>query len=206
VTREPFLVAQDSLRAIIDDVFSAGEYRWRESSGLRQWILDTFGSLLDWLDALRGTHPIAYMVFIAVNVGILIAILVHFAYVISRTLRYRTDADGGPDAAPEIRDANWHLRAARRHGEAGRFVDALVHRFTALVLDLDGRDALRFHPSKTPAEYAGEVKLTSEARERFRGLIDALYTKLFGGVPCTSDEWAAFDRTAGELPRHVAPR
>ncbi len=202
--QEQFLVVQDSLVTIIDQVFSAGEYQWNESAGLRQWMLDAFRSLLNWLDALRETHPVAYLVFVAANIAILVAILVHFGYVIHRTLRYRADADGGPDVAPEIRDASWHLRAARGHGEAGRFVDALAHRFTALVLDLDSRDALRFHPSKTPAEYAGEVRLTSEAREQFRGLINALYTKLFGGVPCTSDEWVAFDRTAGELARHVA--
>src|SRR6266566_541580 len=59
-------------------------------------------------------------------------------------------------------------RAARR---AGRYVEALAHRFLAVVLELDRLKALRFHVSKTPAEYVGEARLTDAGRASLAGLV-----------------------------------
>ena len=69
---------------------------------------------------------------------------------------------------------------------AGRYAEALGQRFLALVLELDRRKALRFHASKTPAEYVGEARLTDRGRASLAGLVAQLYRHLFAAVPCGS--------------------
>jgi hypothetical protein len=75
------------------------------------------------------------------------------------------------------------------------------------LLELDRRKALRFHVSKTPAEYIGEVHLDDSGRASFTTLVAALYRHLFGAVPCDETEYAAFGAAAQELARgpHVVP-
>src|SRR5439155_4298789 len=57
----------------------------------------------------------------------------------------------------------------------GRYAEALAHRFLAVVLELDRLKALRFHTSKTPAEYVGEARLTDAGRATLAGLVAQLY-------------------------------
>ena len=73
------------------------------------------------------------------------------------------------------------------------------------VLELDRRGALRFHPSKTPAEYLREAQLDAAGQSGLAELVWALYRHLFGGVPCAADDWVAFDHAAESLSFHVAP-
>src|SRR3989449_4753126 len=85
-------------------------------------------------------------------------------YVVWRITRptARTPAWGegaGGIGAPELADGRAHRLRAEELARAGRYAEALAHRFVALVLDLERRRALAFHPSKTPAEYVGEAPL-----------------------------------------------
>jgi hypothetical protein len=107
----------------------------------------------------------------------------------------------------KIMDAAAHLEIAAELARAGRYTEALAHRFLAVVLELDRRKALRFHASKTPAEYIGEVRLDDSGRASFATLVAALYRHLFGAVPCDASEYAALGATAQDLARgpHVVP-
>jgi len=93
----------------------------------------------------------------------------------------------------------------RRSWRAGRYAEALAHRFVALVLDLERRRALAFHPSKTPAEYVGEARLDAAGRASLAELVARLYRHLFGGVPCDAGGYREFGAAADEVGRHVAP-
>jgi len=106
--------------------------------------------------------------------------------------------------AARSRDAAWHVAEARRLALAGRYGEALAHRFVALVLELDKGGALRYHPSKTPAEYVNEARLGAAAADEFRVLVAVLYGHLFGGALCSEQTLAAFDRRAAALAGHHA--
>jgi hypothetical protein len=161
---------------------------------------------MDWLDQLSQTHPVGFNVLLALMVIVLVLLLVHVGYVIWRIVQptARTSARGAEGGAV-IHDAARHLARAEALARAGRYVEALGHRFLAVVLELDRVAALRFHASKTPAEYVGEVRLDETGRASFGALVARLYRHLFGAVPCDEAEYRAFGSAADELTRHVVP-
>jgi uncharacterized protein DUF4129 len=189
-------VSADSVAAAIRDVFAAPEYEWTSRWSLWGWLSDLFFKIVAALEGLRESHPVAFYVVIGTMAAVAIAIFVHLGYVIWHA--FRAPARRGPSAQalPAVRDAVWHLREARKHGEAGRYGDALAHRFLALVLDLERRRALNFHPAKTPAEYAREARIEPGAQERLGALVGTLYRHLFGGAPATAQDWTEFDQGA----------
>src|SRR2546423_8569191 len=147
-------------------------------------------------------HPLGYEVFIGLVVVALVFLLVHVGYVVWRIVRPSARAGGtAAGAGHVIVDAASHLARAAELARAGRFAEALGHRFLAVVLELDRLKALRFHASKTPAEYVGEARLTDAGRASLAGLVAQLYRHLFGAVPCDAGEYEAFGASAQELAR-----
>lgn len=191
----------DSLRALLRQVFAAREYQWRAPTTLSlNWLTEWFERILAWLSALQETHPWRFYAVLGALTLVLIAIVAHLSYVVWRALRPSAPAERTVAGAPApALDAAWHLAEARRLSAASRYVEALGHRFLALVLELDRRRALSFHPSKTPAEYVGEARLSEPGREELSALVASLYRHVFGGDPCGQEEWRLFDGRAGAL-------
>lgn len=193
----------DSLRAVLDSVFAAPAYRWQEHPDPLAFLGRWLAAAREWLEALRATHPV---IFRAVVVGLLVlalATLVHAAWVFAATLRASRQAVAAPAAAGERRDRAWHQREAERLAGMGRYAEAVQQEFLALVLALDARALLRFHPSKTPAEYGREARLAPEARGEFLDLVRGVYGFAFARIPCGPDEWEAWRARA--LPERYAP-
>ena len=187
----------DSLRAVLDSVFAAPAYRWVEPP---RW-LTLLGS---WWDALRGalaqlesTHPDLFQLIFVGLLLILAAIFLHAGWIVFHTIRAsRAPAPGRGAAIPTTRGAGWYRAEARRLAGEGRFPEAMQADFLALVLDLDARRVVRFHPSKTPAEYAADPGLGGGARPAFRELVQALYGYAFARRPCGPDDYAAWLQAA----------
>jgi len=119
----------------------------------------------------------------------------------------RTGIRASASTTTIVMDARAHLALAEELASAGRYAEALAHCFVAAVLELDKRKALRFHPSKTPAEYVAEARLDTKGRAALAGLVAQLYRHLFGAIPCDEYEYRSFGETAQELARgpHVVP-
>jgi len=201
-------VPPDSLRAALREVFARPEYRWNERPDPSGWIVDVWYRLLDWLDTVQRGHPAGFKVLLAVLALVLVGLLAHMGYVVWRITRptARTPAVGaGGIGGRELADARAHRAWAEELARAGRYAEALAHRFVALVLELERRRALAFHPSKTPAEYVGEARLDAAGRASLAELVARLYRHLFGGVPCDEGGYREFGAAADELGRHVAP-
>lgn len=195
----------DSIRAVLRRVFAAPEYEWEEPRDPFGFLRELYAALLEWLEAFQESHPVAYLLFVALVTALLLGILAHFGYLVWRSVRPRLPDEPGVARVVGIRrDAAWHLEEARRLVREGHYAEALAHRFSALLLDLEGRRVLVVHPSKTPAEYVGEAQLDDAERSALSGLVGTLYRHLFGGVPCTPDEVQTFDRRATELATHRA--
>lgn len=192
--------AADSLRAILDTVFRGPEYRWVDVPHPLAFLIGWWVTLQDWLAATRERHPDLFLILFWGLIAILAAIVVHGFWILAQTLRAaRATADDSTPGTAEIRGAPWYRREAMRLARLERFPEAMQADFIGLVLELDERKLLRFHPSKTPNEYTAEVKLAQPSREAFRALVRALYGYAFGRAPCGQAEFAVWrERTVTE--------
>src|SRR3989442_1717658 len=192
------------------EVFARPEYRWNERPDPWAWIVAVWDRLLDLLDGLQRGPPAGFKVLLALLTLVLVGLLAHMGYVVGRITRptARTPAWGegaGGIGAPELADGRAHRLRAEELARVGRYAEALAHRFVALVLDLERRRALAFHPSKTPAEYVGEARLDAAGRASLAGLGARLYRPLFGGVPLRAGGGRGLCAPAGGGGGGVAP-
>ncbi|HEX4600769.1 MAG TPA: DUF4129 domain-containing protein, partial [Gemmatimonadales bacterium] len=137
---------------------------------------------------------------------LLVALLAHMSYVVWRIARptVRTPSAGDGSVGLLLEDARAHRARAEELARVGRYPEALAHRFVAVLLDLDRRHALKFHPSKTPAEYLSEARLDPTGRTALADLVAQLYRHVFGAVPCDERSYREFAAEADLVFEHVA--
>lgn len=186
----------DSLRATLDTVFAAPDYRWETREDPFGAIRRLWLAVGEWVAQLQRENPQAYRALIWLLVAVLVVILAHAAWVAVRTVRggsRRAQRDvAGPVIAP--RDAAWYAAESARLAAAGDYVAAMQADFLRLVLELDARHVMRFHPSKTPSEYVRDAALSDEGRHALRTLVRAMYAHAFARVPLDRaeyDRWRA---------------
>lgn len=178
-------LSPDSLRAILDSVFAGGAYQWVERPDPWAPVRRAWLSLLDWLARLERENPGAYKLLLWALIAILGVILIHGLVVLWRMARSSVAEGEAAAPLPPPRDARWYRAEAERLAAAGEYRRAMQAEFTAVVLTLDERRLLRFHPSKTPGEYAAE-------RRELSGLVRTLYAHVFARVPCGPEEYGAW--------------
>lgn len=196
----------DSIRRAVREVFLRPEYRWVPGEQPLHWLRDLWQRFVDWLNRLTTTHPVLAQFIFWGSLVLLITLLVHLGYTAWRIYRVTVErpSPGIPGALAAPLDARAHLERADALARAGRFTEALAHRFAALLLELDRRDALAFHPSKTPAEYVREARLTPEGRNALAGLVARLYSHVFGMAPCDELCYRDFGLMVGSVASDVA--
>lgn len=199
-------VPADSIRRAVRDVFLRPEYRWVPAQQPLHWFRDLWRRFAEWVTRLTTSHPVLAQFVFWGSLVLLVALLVHLGYTAWRIYRVTVQrpAQGLPGVLAAPLDAGAHLDRAAALARAGRFTEALAHRFAALLLELDRVDALSFHPSKTPAEYVREARLTSEGRSLLAGLVARLYHHVFGMAPCDELCYRDFGLTASSVARDVA--
>jgi uncharacterized protein DUF4129 len=181
----------DSLRAVLDKVFAGPAYEWVEPKNPLDFLLRWWRDFLRWLSGLEQARPLFYWALIWILTAILAAIVVHAVYVMVQTLKAAGAPAGASDLplSPEVRGAGWYRREAQRLAREGRYAEAMQADFLGLVLELDQRGTLKFHPSKTPYEYSTEVRGEEPVRSAFRGLVRSLYGYAFARAPCGPDDF-----------------
>lgn len=200
------LTAADSLRVVLDSVFADPLYDWAERPALMGWFSRGWRWLTQSLQSFQDNNPDLFRWFVVVLIALLAVIVLHAAWVVFRTTREASAADEGP-VVPQRqapRTAVWYQGQAEALAESGRFPEALMAAFHALVLDLDRRGVVRYHPSKTPREYVADRRLAPDDRERLAGLVGGLYRHVFGHEPCGETEYRAWLADASER-WHAAP-
>ncbi len=200
-------VPGDSLRRALAEVFARPDYRWVERRSLFDWLAELWRRLLDWLGAVQQAHPAGFKALLAALIVLLAGVLAHMAFVVWRITRPTARTPPGAAAGAELRldDARAHRERAEELVRAGRYAEALAHRFLAVVLELERLQALTFHPAKTPAEYVGEARLDLSGRASLADLVARLYRHLFGAVPCDEQTYRAFAAAADLVCEHVTP-
>jgi hypothetical protein len=184
----------DSLRRVLDSVFAAPSYQWIERRDFWAPVRRLWFRLLEWLAHLEGSSPGAFLALRWALILVLVAIFVHAAWIVWQMVRGATSPAHSPAPLPPPRGATWFRDEADRLARAGKYREAIQADFTALVLALDSRRLLRFHPSKTPGEYVAE-------RSDLGSVVRALYAYLFARVPCGPaefDAWRALTRVVDD--------
>lgn len=197
--------APDSLRAVLDSVFAQPAYQWVEVPHPLGWLGRLWNRLVDALATMQQTRHWLFVLLIALLAAVLLVIVVHAIVVLLRTLNTAAGPEDRAANLPERErhDARWYAAQSDALARSGRYAEALESAFLSLVLELDQRGVLRFHPSKTPREYGSEPP-AQEDRERLRHLVRLLYRFVFGGAACGPDDYRAWrELAAGEW--HVAP-
>jgi Domain of unknown function (DUF4129) len=187
----------DSLRAVLDSVFASPAYDWEGRTDLFAPVRRLALFLLDWLTQWGRAHPVALRLLFWTLLTLLGVLLARAALAVFRGFR-RGDRDSGPLSLPTLKDAKWYRHEAARLSAAGHLLPAMQADFTALMLELDARNLVHYHPSKTPQEYVREVRVTESARTELGDLVWILYRHLFAHEPLNAAATAAWRaRTAG---------
>lgn len=195
---------QDSLRAVLDSVFAAPQYRWVLHPDPLASLRLRWAELKQWLQGLQDMHPVGYRLVLIAAVAILAAILIRIGWDFLRAMgSEKNGADKAPGPASQWHDEAWYRREADRLASQGRFADAIQADFIALLLALDARRVLKFDASKTPGEYASETRLAPDASRAFRELVRNLYGYAFARWPCGPVEFAEW-RARALVDRYAA--
>lgn len=190
----------DSIRAVLRSIFAGPAYQWTVRRTPWDVVRDAWNAVQSFLDGLARLHPIAFFALMIVLTLFILLMFTHFAMVLARAVRRAApEAAGVLAPMPVAHDRAWHHARAQQLAAAGRYAEALGHRFTVLLLDLERRRAVTVRASRTPAEYAREVRLDGDGRAGFAALVATLYAALFGGDRVDAAAFAAFDRDASEL-------
>ncbi len=184
----------DSLRAVLDSVFTSPAYDWRPPNTAVTWIQQRWRAVVEWLTTMRDLNPRVYHAVVLLLVATLVAIILHAAWILYRTARRAEEGVAGmPDAAlPAARDAAWFRAEADRLAGEGRLADAMQAAFVALALHLDAIGLLQYQASRTPAECAREARLAGADQVRLQRLVGELYRAAFGGAPVAAADYRAW--------------
>lgn len=198
-------IPADSLRRVLEDVFRGEPYRWRDESAATVLVRTWWRAMVDWLDRLAGQHPALFKLLIWGLIAVLVAIAAHTIWLLIRTTRARPATQGGKAAVGrrEVRDSAWYAREAARLAGAGRFPAALQAEFVRLMLELDARNVVRFHPSRTPREYLTDLPAGDRRRADLHQLVDELYRYAFGGTGCGPEQFEGW-RTRASTERYAS--
>ncbi|MYA33252.1 MAG: DUF4129 domain-containing protein [Gemmatimonadales bacterium] len=161
---------------------------------IQEWMANALSDAWDWLRRFLFDEGGGLMEVLAVVVvlGALIALgtvaLRHRPRWV-QGVRIGGEEGRGDDGAPT--SAREWLGLARTRAGEGEFRPAATALYQGFLLTLDGTDAVAFHPSKTPGDYALEMETAAGRRfiRRFQGLS-------FGHETPTSAGYAALEDLA----------
>lgn len=163
-------------------------------------ILEAIGEWLDRIPALHSASPVLFWLIVG-TLGLAAAFLV--ALLLKRL--FERLGESGPAAAraraegarERPRDAGGWEDEARRLAGAGRYREAAVALYQALVLRMDAAGAVRFDPSKTPGDYRREARPHPLSRA-LGAFLRVFEPAVFGGRPLDAAAYERLRAAAGE--------
>jgi hypothetical protein len=197
--------------AALADAYARPELSPPAPPGWRVWLVERLNQLLDWVVSLLPTPQIgeggagalswAVIVVIAlIAVAALLRVTRALATARGAAPRSGTGAGAGATARAEgVED--WRERA-RMAADAGRWREAALALYHALLLRFDAEGAVRYHPAKTPGDYRREVRRDPRASsllERFLGPFEPV---AFGARALDAEGFARLSRLVDEERAH----
>lgn len=172
-------------------VYARPELQPRESGAMdafREWRRELFARIGEWLSrfgALRSDSPVVYWLVIGALAAAGAAIVGYllwntFQRLEERGAAPRRTAGPGPVNARARTAAEWE-EEARRAAAEGRYRDAAVALYQALLLRLESAGVLRYDPAKTPGDYRREARRDPRAAGALTAFLRGFEPVVFGG-------------------------
>jgi hypothetical protein len=199
----------EDVEQALADVYARPELAAAAESALTVWLRDTWQRIADWVSSLFGGIRIGgdgVPILGVIAVAVFVTLAVVFAL---RLVRMRDTwwPERGmapavvPAGAASRSAADWHAHA-RRLAEAGRWRDATLALYQALLLGLEARGVVRYDPSKTPGDYRRELRGQDATRRHFDTFVATWEPAAFGHRPADAAVFATLDALAGEVAAH----
>lgn len=173
-------------------VYARPELQAREPNAaldaFREWRRQILARIAEWFSrfgGLRSDSPIVYWLVIGALAAAGAAIVGYLLWNTFKRLEERGAAprmktgSGGMNARARTA-AEWE-EEARRAAAAGRFRDAAVALYQALLLRLEAAGALRYDPAKTPGDYRREARRDPRAAGALTAFLRGFEPVVFGG-------------------------
>lgn len=197
------------MRAALERVYARPELAPREPGpldGIREAIGRVLARIGEWFlgfGALRGENPVVFWLVMAVLIAAGLAIVGYF--IRNTLLRLGQEPAGprtprGPAGALDARArtaGEWEEQA-RASAAAGRFRDAAVALYQALLLRLEAAGALRYDPAKTPGDYRRETRGRDAAAGALTGFLRTFEPVVFGGRALDAEGYDRLRGAAGQ--------
>ena len=190
-------------------VYARGEFTAQRTPRLVQFMRDLWNGFRDWVASLwefvlpeRGGPVIEWIIW-GVVLGAALWALTHL--ILSLQQSDSSDAARGVANAADARTRNaaWWENAARTAALEARYRDAALFLYNAVLLRLETRGVLHYHPGKTPGDYRREVHAHAPARAPFEQFIRALLPTAFGARTPDAAAFEAVRTHATELGVHA---
>lgn len=206
------LPTPEAVREAVREVYLRPEFRPPERD-FGDWVMDQVARFVSWLGSLLGgvrgleaSAPFLFWTIVVVLVASLLAVVAHLVWTAVSAGRAprRAKRRETPDAAPgRPRGAVDWEEEARRLAAAGRWREAAMALYAALLLRMDARDLLRFDPAKTPGDYRREVRKDPAAGRALGAFLRGFEPVAFGNRPLDAEGWRALSDAARDGGAHV---
>lgn len=207
------LPTEPQVRSALERVYARPELAPKPPGpfdGIREAFARAMRRLADWLGGfgdLRGESPILYWLVMGTLIALGLGII---AYFIRATLLRLGDGGEAPRVArapggaidARARTAGEWEEEARRAAAAGRYRDAAVALYQALLLRLEAAGALRYDPAKTPGDYRRETRKAPQAAGALTSFLRGFEPVVFGGRALDAAGYDRLRGAAGEAGAH----
>ena len=165
MSEAPGTLDASATRALAAEILQRPEYASARTSDELGWLSQLKTVLVDllrhlaefgaWLDALRSSSPALYWLLFAALVFVLVLLVAHISWAISRALRGSSELEPRRGSAPSIDFPG----QSRRLAEEGRYVDA-AHCLLLASLQCSAHSGLiELHPEDTNRDVRGRLEV-----------------------------------------------
>lgn len=199
----------EQVEAALARVYARPELQAREPGeleGVRGAVRRFFSRMGEGMGGdLRTESPVLYWLVVGGLVALAVGIIAYFLY--TTLARLQDEAAGGgraPRAGPggpvdaRARTAGEWEEEARRAAAAGRYRDASIALYQALLLRLEAAGALRYDPAKTPGDYRREARGNPRAAGALAAFLRGFEPAVFGGRALDEAGYGRLCSAAGE--------
>jgi len=160
------------------------------SRDLRQWLLLRLRRLFDRLGGLHETNYALFVVAVTVGSVLLIGLLAHIIYTMSRALRGAGRPPGGPSqfAPARAKTADDLRREADALAARGEFREAIRALYLALIRALQARGLLSRATSRTNWEHLRQLHAHPQLTAVLQPFTETFDAKWYGQRPANADE------------------